>query len=63
MQREPVAIITACIATIEAAIAAAVGFGLDWTPEQVGLVMAVVIPVGGLVQTVLTRARVTPVVK
>lgn len=57
---EPVVIINAVTVLVEASIAAAVGFGLDWTPEQVGLAMGVVVALGGLVQTWLTRARVTP---
>ena len=60
MKNEPVILITAVVTVIEAGIAAAVGFGLDWTAEQVGLAMAVVVAVGGLAQVLLTRSRVTP---
>ena len=41
---------------VSAVIALAVSFGLDWTAEQVGAVMAVV----AAVLAVLTRAQVTP---
>lgn len=61
MQKEPVAIIAAITALIEASIAAAVGFGLTWDAEQVALVMGVVIAVGAVIQTVVTRSRVRPV--
>ena len=41
---------------VSAGIALAVAFGLDWTAEQVGAVMAVV----AAILAVLTRAQVTP---
>ena len=43
---------------VSAVIALAVSFGLDWTAEQVGAVMAVV----AAVLAVVTRQQVTPVV-
>jgi hypothetical protein len=58
---EPVAVVNATVAIVEAAIALAVGFGLDWTPEQVALVMAVVVAVSALVKTLWARGQVTPV--
>jgi hypothetical protein len=58
---EPVAVVNASVAIVEAAIALAVGFGLEWTPEQVGLVMAVVVALGTLVKTLWARGQVTPV--
>jgi len=61
MTLEPVAVINATITIIEAAIALAVGFGLDWTAEQVGLVMAVVVALGNLIKTIWARGQVTPV--
>jgi hypothetical protein len=61
MKREPVVIINALVALVEAIIALAVGFGLNLTKEQVGLVMAVVVAIGNLVQTILARGQVTPV--
>ncbi len=60
MKREPVAIINAIIALIEAGIAVAVGFGLDWSGEQVALVMAAVVALGTVIKTVLVREQVTP---
>lgn len=61
MKREPIVIINAVVALIEAIIALAVGFGLNLTKEQVGLFMAVVVAIGNLVQTILARGQVTPV--
>ncbi len=39
---EPVAVVNGSVAIVEASIALAVSFGLNWTGEQVGLVMAAV---------------------
>ena len=61
MTLEPVAVVNATVAIVEAAIALAVGFGLDWTPEQVALVMAVVVALSALVKTLWARGQVTPV--
>ena len=61
MTLEPVAVVNATVAIVEAAIALAIGFGLDWTPEQVALVMAVVVAVSALVKTLWARGQVTPV--
>ena len=61
MTLEPVAVVNAAVAIVEAAIALAVGFGLDWTAEQVALVMAVVVAVAALVKTLWARGQVTPV--
>ena len=61
MTLEPVAVVNATVAIVEAAIALAVGFGLDWTAEQVALVMAVVVAVSALVKTLWARGQVTPV--
>lgn len=47
------------LALIEAGIALAVGFGLDWTAEQVALVVAFTAALLGLV----ARSAVTPVRK
>jgi len=58
---EPVAVVNAAVAIVEAAIALAVGFGLNWTAEQVALVMAVVVAVAALVKTLWARGQVTPV--
>jgi hypothetical protein len=60
--QEPVAVINGLTAMIQAAIALAVGFGLNWTSEQVGLVMAVVVTSGNLLNTLWARAKVTPTV-
>ena len=61
MTLEPVAVVNATVAIVEAAIALAVGFGLHWTPEQVALVMAVVVALAALVKTLWARGQVTPV--
>lgn len=53
MNREPALI----LAAVQAVIALAVGFGLNWTPEQVSLVLAATAAVLGLI----TRQKVTPV--
>lgn len=51
--REPVMV----LALAEAVLAAAVGFGLDLSGQQVGLLMAVAVALIGVV----TRSRVSPV--
>jgi hypothetical protein len=61
MTLEPVAVVNTAVAIVEAAIALAVGFGLDWTPEQVALVMAAVVALSALVKTLWARGQVTPV--
>jgi len=58
---EPVAVINGLVTIVETAIALAVGFGLKWTPEQVGLVMALVVAGANLFKTIWTRGQVTPV--
>lgn len=60
-KHEPVAVINAVITVIEASVALAVGFGLDWTAEQVALVMAVVIAISNVTKTTLVRSKVSPV--
>jgi len=60
--QEPVAVINCLTAMIQAAIALAVGFGLNWTSEQVGLVMAVVVAGGNMFNTLWARTKVTPTV-
>ena len=63
--REPVAIIGAIVALIEAVIGLLIAFGVDMTAEQSQAIIAVAItagPVIGLVLNVLfVRPRVTPV--
>lgn len=61
MRTEPVAVINGLIAVVEAAIALAVAFGLDWTSAQIGLVMAFVITIGNVAKIVWVRGQVTPV--
>lgn len=61
MKREPIAIINGATAAVEALIALLVGFGLDWTAEQVALVMTVVIAVANVAKTWYGRSQVTPV--
>lgn len=53
MNREPALV----IAAIAALINVAVGFGLEWTAEQVTLVNVAVVAVAALI----TRNKVTPV--
>ena len=53
---EPIALINGTVTLIEAAVAMAVGFGLSWSPEQVALVMAVVVASGNLGKTLWARA-------
>lgn len=59
--REPVAIINAIITVVQAIIGAVVLFGVDWTPEQVAGVLAVVVAVGEALKTLWARSQVTPV--
>ncbi len=54
-KREPAVILS----LVSALVAVGVGFGLDVTPEQVGLIMAAVSAVIGFA----TRSQVTPVNK
>ena len=61
MTAEPVAVVNAAVAILEASIALAIGFGLHLTTAQVGLVMAVVVAVANLVKTLWARGQVTPV--
>ena len=61
MRLEPVAVVNGTVTIVEAAIALAVSFGLNWSGEQVGLAMAVVIAVGNLIKTIWARRKVTPV--
>lgn len=60
LRREPIAIINGLTALAEAAIAILVGFGLDWTAEQVALVMALVVAVANIAKTLYGRSQVTP---
>ncbi|MCI0560384.1 MAG: hypothetical protein MN733_18010 [Nitrososphaera sp.] len=61
MEREPIAIINAVTALIEATILAVVAFGFDLSTEQVAAIMAVVLAGGTVVQTIMGRNRVSPV--
>lgn len=61
MTLEPVAIINSLITIVEASIALAVAFGLEWNNKQVAVVMAVVVAVGNFVKTIWARGQVTPV--
>ena len=61
MKLEPVAVVNSIVTLAEALVAPAVGFGLTWSGEQVGLVMAVVVGLGTVVQTLWARGQVTPV--
>lgn len=58
---EPVRVGAAVLAATQAALAALVGLELvHWTPEQIGLVQALLVAVVALV-AVVVRSRVTPV--
>ena len=61
MNYEPVAIINGSTALVEASLALVVGFGANMTPEQVGLVMGVVVAIANTVKTFVARSQVTPV--
>jgi hypothetical protein len=61
LTREPVALISAAIGLIQAAIALAIAFGVNLTDTQVGAIMAFVIAVGTVAQVLLVRPLVTPV--
>ncbi|MCA9883567.1 MAG: hypothetical protein KC615_03590 [Anaerolineae bacterium] len=61
-KREPVAIINAIVGVIEAGIALLIGLGvINLTADQVGYLMAFVVAVGTLLQTIFVRSQVTPV--
>lgn len=60
LSREPIAIINGITAAVEAAIALLIGFGLNWSAEQVALVMALVVAVANVAKTWYGRGRVTP---
>jgi hypothetical protein len=59
--REPVAVVNASIGIIEATMSLAVGFGLSLDTKQVALLMALVVAIGNLIQTLWARGQVTPV--
>ena len=64
MRPEPVAVINAVIAAIEAGIALAAGFnlfGIDWDAQKLALVMALVVALGAVAKTLLVRNQVTPI--
>ena len=62
MRREPVAIINALVAVVEALIALYVGFyDPDWTKEQIATLMAVVIAIAEFFKTLIVRSKVTPI--
>lgn len=61
MKREPVAVINASVAVIEALIALYVGFyDPNWSKEQVATLMAVVIAIAELIKTIIVRRKVIP---
>jgi hypothetical protein len=61
IQREPVLVIGLLVTMVETAIALGVSFGLGFTPDQVGTIMAFVIATGNLMATLISRSQVTPV--
>ena len=61
MKREPVAIITAIVAVIEAGIALILAFGIQLTNEQIGAIFAFVAAVGGVIEILIIRPQVTPI--
>lgn len=61
IKSEPVVVITAVTAFIEAGIHLAVGFGVDWSAEQVSLVMTTVVAAGAVISALCTRRLVSPV--
>jgi hypothetical protein len=58
--QEPVLVVNAVTAVIEAGIALAIAFGLPITTAQFGAVMTFVIAVGAMIQVLIVRAQVTP---
>lgn len=61
IKEQPLGIVTLFIFVIEAAIAMLIGFGyLNWTVEQVGLVMTFIVGLGALANYFLLRTFVTP---
>ena len=61
IKREPVRFWASVTAVVSAVVALLVGFEvLDWTADQIALVMAVVAAVGGVVQFFYVREQVTP---
>ena len=62
MTKEPVAYIAAIVGLVELVIPVLLVFGLlDWTVEQTGIVMALVIGAGTIVGALFARSKVTPV--
>lgn len=45
------------VGVIEAIIAVAISFGLDWTPEQVGAIIAALTLIGGVIGDATTASR------
>ena len=61
LRREPVLIINAVGAVIEAGLVLGIAFGLDLSQAHMGAIMAFVVAVGSMITTLLARATVTPV--
>lgn len=61
LRREPVTVITAITALVEAGIVLAVVFGLPLSPEQVSAIMTFIVAVGTVVNILVVRTRVTPI--
>lgn len=62
MTKEPVAYIAGIVALIELIIPVALVFGwINWSTEQVGMVMALVIGVGTIAGGWIARSKVSPV--
>jgi len=61
LQREPVAVMTAITALLQAGITLAVAFGLSLTTEQAAALTTFVVAAGALVQVLIVRPQVTPI--
>ena len=62
MTKEPVAIVAAIVGLVELVIPVLLAFGVfDWTLEQTGLVMALVIGAGTIIGALFARSKVSPV--
>jgi hypothetical protein len=63
IKQEPVRFWAAITGVVVAVFAALVGFGVvDWTQEQIGLILGVLTAIGVVFQFFFVREEVTPIV-
>ena len=60
MKTEPAVVIGAVQAFVFAIVALIVGFGVDWTQAQVGLVLGVIGSFFAIITALFVRSKVTP---